>query len=79
MYKIILIAIAVVFIGTALTNLFTSPDFNGMSLSEKNYTIRFIVSIGLFISGFISFVTLKNWIIFGILGLAAFTVLLSSC
>lgn len=79
MYRIILIIVAIIFIIAALTNLVTDPNFGGMSPPEKNYVIRFIVSIGLFIGGFIGFITLKNWIIFGILGLAAFTVLFSSC
>jgi len=83
MGKIIPITIAIIFVVAALVNLFInlfiSPNFGGMSFSEKSFIIRFIVSIGLFIGGLISYATLKNWVIAAILGMAAFAVLFSSC
>lgn len=77
--KVIYIIIAIIFVIVALANLFSSPDFGGMSFSEKSFVIRFIIALGLFIGGFISLAALKNWVIFAILGMAAFVVLFSSC
>ena len=79
MKRIILIAAAIIFVIAAISDIVTAPSFGDMSPSEKSFVIRLIVSIGLFIVGVISLQTLKNWIIAGILGLAAFVVLFAGC
>jgi len=77
--KVIYIIIAVIFVTVALANLFSSPDFVGMSFSEKSFIIRFIIALGLLIGGFINLAALKNWVISVILWMTAFVVLFSSC
>ena len=79
MYKIALIIVAIVFVVSALVDLFSSPNFGGMSFSDKSFVIRFIFFIGLFIGGLISFAALRDWVISALLVMVALIILFSSC
>jgi len=75
--RIFYIIFAIVFVVAALSDSCSNPNFANMTIWEQIRHVRLVISLGLFIGGFISFDTLKSQTLGGILIGAAVAILIS--
>jgi hypothetical protein len=76
--KLVYPVLGVIFIVFAIADLYSNPNFGSMTLSQKLFTVRFVIYIGLFIGGSITLAALKQWVASAFLGMIAFAILAST-